>query len=386
MIKINININELNTLHTNLTSIHNKITAINNQIFITLKKLDTMWDDPNTSVFLTQNNLDKVKIDEYNEETQKVNNSILEFINDLTKIAVKCNCSSNSNFDYNSENMKFLIENTQKTYNFTKIAKSQLDSLNVPSSFRYSLGLTNMKYKFIDINENLKKTINDLEEIMNLTNVAYNKIKETPQTERLVLKPLNYISNINEVNLVNSKDKVANAINSQNLMANKKEVEYINKDSTFTNNEQFKNYSKKEVETTKADNNFVNQANHISASNNAIIQNEIKDDYQKTTTSQTYTKKENNYEHQNLAFVNNENIKSVNENTNNNFNQQFTFNKNEKSDQATDSQINFTKSSNNINIPKAQEVSNNNINYQTTNNFQINEKSLEVSDSHIEIE
>ena len=63
MIKINLDIKKLAELHTSLSTTHDKITAINNQIFTKLKKIDTMWDDPNTSVFISQNNLDKTKID-----------------------------------------------------------------------------------------------------------------------------------------------------------------------------------------------------------------------------------------------------------------------------------------------------------------------------------
>ena len=51
MIRINVNLNELDELHTTLVSTHDKMTATNNQIYTNLSKLNTMWNDPNTPVY-----------------------------------------------------------------------------------------------------------------------------------------------------------------------------------------------------------------------------------------------------------------------------------------------------------------------------------------------
>ena len=109
MIRINVNLNELDELHTTLVSTHDKMTATNNQIYTNLSKLNTMWNDPNTPVFLNQLIVDKEEIDNYTQNTKKTCDTILEFTNDLVNIAIRCNCTTNSNFTYNSDNINYLI-------------------------------------------------------------------------------------------------------------------------------------------------------------------------------------------------------------------------------------------------------------------------------------
>ena len=70
MIRINVNLNELDELHTTLVSTHDKMTATNNQIYTNLSKLNTMWNDPNTPVFLNQLIVDKEEIDNYTQNTK----------------------------------------------------------------------------------------------------------------------------------------------------------------------------------------------------------------------------------------------------------------------------------------------------------------------------
>ena len=278
MIKINVNIKELTELHETLVTTNNKIVAIENQIFTKLKKLTTMWDDPNTPVFMNQNNLDKTKIDDYNEQTNKVSNTILEFNNDLINIAIRCGFEPTT-FNYNSDNSKTLIDYCNSSYKIIKKAKTQLDSMDVPASFRYASALKSMNYKLMDICEKLKKDIKDLNEVVDLTSAAYNKIKSSSRTELLALKPMNYISNVQNVNLVSSKSKIDEALKSQNLGTNNSNIEYHEKDSEFTNNSVGQFTSGKKTEIEESDSNFVNAVNRTTVNSNSITIDETSNSF-----------------------------------------------------------------------------------------------------------
>ena len=334
MIKINLDIKKLAELHTSLSTTHDKITAINNQIFTKLKKIDTMWDDPNTSVFISQNNLDKTKIDEYCEETKRINNTILEFTNNLNSIAKRCNCPGNGNFNYNDDNVKSLINYCNSAHSLTISAKSKLDSMDIPSSFRYANNLNTMKFKLMDINSLLKNDIDDLNEVVSLTNMAYNKIKSSPKTEEIILKPLRYTSNIQNVNFVSSKSKIDQALNSQKLGTSNKKVDYNENSSNFTNNSSNKISRDKKTDFDEKDSAFVNAANQTSASG----------------TTLTLDENEN-------SFVNNETMKTVSQtNINDEFkNSNINFINPAKNMQATSNETNFTNQNINIKIPNSQD-------------------------------
>ena len=190
MIRINVNLNELEELHTTLVSTHDKMAATNNQIYTNLSKLNTMWNDPNTPVFLNQLIVDKEEIDNYTQNTKKTCDTILEFTNDLVNIAIRCNCTTNSNFTYNSDNINYLINYCNSTQRLIAKAANQLSSMDIPGSFRYASALHNMRSKLSDMNNSLITDINDLNEVTHLTNAAYNKIKSFPVSEPLILKPI----------------------------------------------------------------------------------------------------------------------------------------------------------------------------------------------------
>lgn len=405
MIKINVNIKELTELHETLVTTNNKIVAIENQIFTKLKKLTTMWDDPNTPVFMNQNNLDKTKIDDYNEQTNKVSNTILEFNNDLINIARRCGFEPTT-FNYNSDNSKTLIDYCNSSYTIIKKAKTQLDSMDVPASFRYASALKSMNYKLMDICEELKKDIKDLNEVVGLTSAAYNKIKSSSRTELLVLKPMNYISNVQNVNLVSSKSKIDEALKSQNLGTNNSNIEYHEKDSEFTNNSVGQFTSGKKTEIEESDSNFVNAVNRTTVNSNSITIDETSNSFNNSEVNKIYTKKENNFE-ENNNFTNNEsskttstnniNIENENQNivseknqtinsANNNFQKQNeTFNNSEKSTSTNSANINITQTNNNLSTPNETNANTNNIDFNLNNNFNNNEKETEANNTYIDI-
>lgn len=405
MIKINVNIKELKDLHETLVTTNKKFVATNNQLFTKLKKLNTMWDDPNTPVFINQNNLDKTKIDEYNEETNKVYSVILEFINDLTNIARRCNLEPTT-FNYNSDNSETLIDYCNSSYTMIKNAKNQLDSMDVPASFRYAGALKSMNYKLMDICEELKKDISDLNEVVGLTNEAYNKIKSSSRTELLILKPMNYTGNIQNVSLVSSKSKVDEALNSQNLGANNSNLEYHEKDSEFANNSVNQFTSGKKTEIEESDSNFVNAVNKGVANSNSITFDETSNSFNNSEVNKIYTQKENNFE-ENNGFINNEtskkasvndiNVENKNQNINsdqsktmNNARNNFQktdekLNNSEKSIDSNSANINITQTNNTLNTPNETHANKSNIDFNINNNFNNIEKETKASNNYINL-
>lgn len=406
MIKINVNIKELNELHETLVTTNKKFVAINNQLFTKLKKLNTMWDDPNTSVFINQNNLDKTKIDEYSEDTNKVTNTILDFITDLTNISTRCNFEPTT-FNYNSDNSKTLIDYCNSSYTMIKRAKNQLDTMDIPSSFRYAGALNSMNYKLMDICEELKKDITDLNEVVSLTNSAYNKIKSSPRTELLILKPMNYKSTIQNVNLISSKSKVDEALNSQNLSANNSNIEYNEKKSEFVNNSVNQFASGKQIKNDEVDNNFVNAVNQTTVSSNSITFDETSNSFNNAEVNKIYTQKGNNFEKDNnfvnnenskISSVNNINIENKNQNINsdqnrmyNNANNNFQhtneiFNNSEKTTNVNSANININQINNNISTPNKLNTNNSNIDFTMNNSFNNTVKETETTNASIDLD
>ena len=72
MATFNINLGKLNELQSSLDSSNKKFSGINDQFFTKINKVNTLWNDSNTEVFLNQLKSDKNKIDQYNENAKNL--------------------------------------------------------------------------------------------------------------------------------------------------------------------------------------------------------------------------------------------------------------------------------------------------------------------------
>lgn len=370
MIRINVNLNELDELHTTLVSTHDKMTATNNQIYTNLSKLNTMWNDPNTPVFLNQLIVDKEEIDNYTQNTKKTCDTILEFTNDLVNIAIRCNCTTNSNFTYNSDNINYLINYCNSTQRLIDKAVNQLSSMDIPGSFRYASALHNMRSKLSDMNNSLITDINDLNEVTHLTNAAYNKIKSFPVSEPLILKPITYTSSLQNIELVSSKSIVDDSIAKQNLNANISNVEYKEGPTNFNNTSVNQVAGNKTTNYDEHTNTFINAVNQKTASGSLTI-DEPKMTFQNTSVNQTASQNQNNFEAEKTNFQNQSAPQTANAVENNFETNNQSISKSSKQT-AGQSNINIENTNYNINNSQSQTANNSNNNFQMSNNYSVN--------------
>lgn len=429
MIRINVNLKDLTDLHTTLVSTHDKMTTTNNQIYSNLSKLNNMWNDPNTSVFLNQLIVDEEAIDKYTNSTKQTCDTILEFINDLVNVAIRCNCVSNSNFNYNSDNANSLINYCNSAQKLIVRAINQLSSMDIPGSFRYASALYNMKAKLSDINEQLVTDINDLNEVVHLTNTAYNKIKSFPVSEPLILKPLTYISNSQNVSLTSSKGLIDDSLSKQNLNAHASSVDYKEEATNFNNTSVNQMANTKTVNYDENNISFVNAANQKTAIGSSLTFDEQKNGFQNTSVNQAVASQQNNFEanetlfqnssiaqnakaventfeNNNTSFISSSSETTPNQNTINTSNENYHINgsqnqtvnnsnndfqmsnnnviNNSKEAQTNTNNIEFSKATNNLNASKEYNTSSNNLDFNINNNFESNHQTYDTTNNNLD--
>lgn len=408
MATFNINLGKLNELQSSLDSSNKKFSGINDQFFTKINKVNTLWNDPNTEVFLTQLKSDKAKIDQYNESAQKLNNAIYDFINSLTSVARKCNSSANGNFNYNGTQAKNMVNSCISSYNFSQNVKNKLDYIDIPTTFKYRWQIKNMKYKIMDINDRLKSITNDLNDVVNSIESAFDNIQNAPRIDDLNLKQMDYISQTESVELISSAHIVDEAKAKENLEAKQNNVQYNEQDSTFQNSSQNQIYNEKHNDFEEADSTFVNQANRETPQNSAVIFEEEDSTFQNTSQTQTYTEKTNDFQENNSTFKNssvstsasnnsvdvdnnlafNNNVDTVSYNEQNNDFERTTssFSNSAKTVSTSNNKVLFTQTDTELNVPNETRANSNDININMANQFENTAKSVDADDIKINID
>lgn len=408
MATFQVNLSKLSELQTDLNNNKQKFSALNDRFFTKLQKVKTMWHDPNTEPFLKKAAQDKDKIDEYNKNVKKVNDTILNFITNLTSIARTCGASSHGTFSYNGSRAKSVKANCQTAYSYATNAKNKLDYINIPTSYRYAYQLRNMKYKINDINEQIKRITNDLSSVINSIEGTFNTIQNASKIDTIHLRPMELSSNIISSTLTSSSEIVENAKAKENQLAQKAAVDYKETTSNYQNNSQNQVYGGKRNEFEESDSNFVNSANRTTTRDNMVLFEEQNSNYQNNSQNQVYGGKQNAFEENGSNFVNSST--NVNTTTNNvDFNQNestfnagisktsaqtqtnqfqnnsnFNYSNSEKSVDVTSNQVQFTNTNTNINTPDEVKVNNTNINTNVNNNMPNIDKRVNANNATVE--
>ena len=431
MATFNINLGKLNELQSSLDSSNKKFSGINDQFFAKINKVNTLWNDPNTEFFLNQLKTDKNKIDQYNENARKLNDAIYNFINSLVSVARKCNSSANGNFNYNGTQAKNMLNNCMSAYNFSQNVKSKLNYIDIPTTFKYRVQLKNMKYQIMDINDRLKRTTNDLNDVISSIERAFDNIQNAPRIDTLNLRQMDYINQTESVELTSSSHIVDEAKAKENLEAKQNNVKYSEQDSTFQNSSQNQTYSEKhndfeEADSTfvsmanretpqdsavifeESDSTFVNKANHEAPTDSSVIFEEEDSTFNNNSQTQSYSEKTNDFKEtdstfknsgvsttaqnnsvdidNNLTFHNNAENVSYNEQSNEFKKTESSFSNSAKAASAANNKVSFTQTSTELNVPNETRASSNDININTTNHFDNTAKSVDANDIKIEVD
>ena len=401
----NINLSKLNELQVSLDSSNKKFSSITDRFFTKINKVNTLWNDPNTDFFLNQLKSDKNKIDQYNENSKKLNDAIYNFINNLVSIARKCNSSANGNFNYNGVQAKNMINNCINAYDFSQNVKNKLSYIDIPLTFKYRGQLKNMKYQIMDINDRLKKINQDLNDVVSSIEKTFDSIQNTPKMDSLNLKQMDYIGQTKSIELTSSAHIVDEAKAKENLEARQGNVKYNEQGSTFQNISQNQMYSEKHNDFEEAASTFVSQANRVVPRTSAVIFEEKNSTFQNNSQTQTYSEKTNDFQENNSTFKNsgvstsaqnssidvNNNItfnNDINKVSYNEQNNEFektasNFSNNVKTVSASNNKVSFTQINTELNVPNETKVSSGNININAANRFENTAKSVDANDIRI---
>lgn len=383
MTNFRVDLKMLNECNTDLSNNKKNFSSLYNQVFTKLNKVNKFWVDHNTEPFLRKLKEDKEKIDTYSQKISKTNAAILNFTNSLISIARNCNAPSNGFFSYDGSRAKSLKSNCQTASSFIYNAKSKFNYLNIPSTYRYSYQLRNMKYKLNDIYEQVKKITSDVSGNINAIESAYNKIATVQSVEEFALTPLEYTSSIQSATLKTS-DYVENAKNKENLMARNQKTKYEESES-----------------------NFINQINLTSSNSSPLIYEEENSNFQNTSQIHSVNTSKNNYEESDSNFINSSNISSSNptsvnfkeegnnftnvtnkvnyQNKTNEFKENnFNINLNSNKTDTTKESISFTKNNSNVNMPNGSKATENSINANVNSNISVETSTSKANNNVID--
>ena len=431
MATFNINLGKLNELQSSLDSSNKKFSGINDQFFTKINKVNTLWNDPNTEVFLNQLKSDKNKIDQYNENAKKLNDAIYNFINSLVSVARKCNSSANGNFNYNGTQAKNMVNNCISAYDFSQNVKSKLSYIDIPTTFKYRGQLKNMKYQIMDINDRLKRITNDLNDVVSSIEKAFDNIQNAPRIDTLNLRQMDYISQTESVELTSSAHIVDEAKAKESLEAKQGNVKYNEQDSTFQNNSQNQIYSEKHNDFEEADSTFVSRANRETPQDSAVIFEETDSTFvnqssretphdstvnfeeedstfQNNSQTQTYSEKTNDFQEidstfknsgvstsaqnnsinvdNNLTFDNNVDTVSYNDQNNEFERTTSNFSNSAKTVSTSNNKVSFTQTNTELNVPNETRASSSDININTTSHFESTTRSVDANDIKVEVD
>lgn len=383
MTNFSIDLKTLNEYNTDLSNNKKNFSSLYNQVFTKLNKVNKFWIDHNTEPFLQKLKEDKEKIDTYSQKIGKTNDAILNFTNSLISVARNCNSSSNGVFSYNGSQAKSLKSNCQTAASYIYNAKSKFNYLNIPSTYRYSYQLRNMKYKLNDIYEQVKKITSDVSGNVNAIESAYNKIAAVQTVEEFSLTPLEYTSSIQGTTLTTS-NYIENAKNKENLMVKNQKNKY-----------------------EEGESNFINQVNLTSSNFSPLIYEEENSNFKNTSQNHSINTSKNNYEESNSNFVNNSNTSSSNPtsvnfkeedgkftNVTNQVNYQNQTNEfkennsniklNSNKIDATKESLSFAKTNSNINMPSESKTTENSINDSVNSNISVEASTSKANNNVID--
>lgn len=380
-----VRLNKLNELHTSLDTARKKSEGLSDQIYTKLNRVSTVWDDPNTEVFLKQIKLDQNKIDDYNDNMKKINNAISTFTKSLVSIARKCDAGSNGLFSYNGSKAQKVVSNCQSAYSLSQTAKNRLDYVDIPSTFKYRSRVKNMKYQIMDINDRIKKVTNDLDDVITEVEKAFNTVKNISKVSTLTLKQMEYTTSIQSVDLVNSSAKVSDAKAQENLTALSSTNDYNEQASTFQNISQTESYSEINNNFEENDSTFVNLANRTTTQDGSLAFDENTSTFTNNSAQTTSSNQTVNIDALNSVFNNTSTQTTATDHTNDFAETTTAF----AATSATDAQ------SNNINISNTNNASieasktsasNANINVNTTQTFSNSVQSQNANNTNINID
>lgn len=330
MINIKIDLNKLNEFYTDISNSKSNVNAISNQVFSDLKKVKSMWTDHNTDAFIKKIESDKQKIDEYYQKTNVLCDSISIFLKNLNTISKNCNASLNGVFLYNESNAYQVINSCNFALSSMNNIISKLNYINIPSSFKYSQQIRNMKFQLRDINNQMKKIYDDFEYNVNSINQAYRTIEAIPKIDILSLISMDFVPKIQQAS-IKSNDTEKSAQENLNSTAN-------------------------QLNHQKVESDFINIANSVSPSTSSFTFEEEKSNFQ--NNSQNIVMKENKISHkqEKSDFMNNSTVKINNSASIDNNMAEYLFENNSKEVANKNSTIGFASNNldSNLNLNKKQ--------------------------------
>lgn len=407
MATFNINLGKFKEFQSSLDISNKKFSGINNQIFTKISRVDTLWNDSNTEVFLNQLKSDKNKIDQYNDNAKNLTDAIYNFINSLVSVAKKCNSSDNGNIIYNGFQAKNMVNNCITAYNFLQDAKNKLNYLDIPFTFKYRGQIKDMKYQIMDINDLLKRITDDLNDVVSSIERAFDNIQSTPRLDTLNLRQMDYINQIESVELTSSAHIVDEAKTKESSKAKQSNVKYNEQESTFQNNSPNQIYSEKHNDFEEADSTFINQANRKTSRSSAVIFEEEDSTFQNISQNQTYSEKTTDFQENSSMFKNpgvSKKAKNISLDTDNNLtfnNNVDTISYNERGNEferttssfsnpaqevsTINNKVSFTQTNTILDIPNETRANSSDMNFNVTNHIENTSKSVEAKDVNVEI-